>query len=48
MLFDHHADVARAVMDGFLMSGGFGPMNPDLGGLRAAGFIVNCPIMAME
>jgi hypothetical protein len=48
ILFDHHADVAEAVQNGFIMSGGLGPMNPDLGGLRAAGFIVNCPVMAME
>jgi hypothetical protein len=48
MLFDHHADVADAVQNGMILSGGLGPMNPDLGGLRAAGFIVNCPVMAME
>lgn len=44
---DHHDDVARAVEDGLLVSGGAGPANPVLGGLRAAGFIVNCPIMAL-
>jgi len=45
---DHHEDIARAVEEGFIVSGGMGPMNPVLGGLKAAGFIVNCPIMVME
>ncbi len=44
----HHEDVADAFAKGFLVSGGAGPANPDLGGLRAAGFIVNCPIMALR
>lgn len=48
MLLDHHAEVAKAVTAGQLVSGGMGPANADLGGLRAAGFIVNCPVMAME
>lgn len=48
MLLDHHAQVAKAVAAGQLVSGGMGPANADLGGLRAAGFIVNCPVMAME
>ncbi|BCR02972.1 hypothetical protein DESUT3_00410 [Desulfuromonas versatilis] len=47
-LLDHHEDVADLVEDGALASGGFGPMNPALGGLRAAGFIVNCPVMSLE
>jgi hypothetical protein len=47
-LMDHHQDVADAVLDGLIISGGTGPMNEELGGLRAAGFIVNCPVMAME
>lgn len=47
-LVDHHDVVARLAEDGFLMSGGAGPPNPDLGGLRAAGFIVNCPVMFVE
>lgn len=34
--------------DGLITSGGFGPPNPRLGGLRAAGFIVNCPILASD
>ena len=41
-------DIAEAVEDGLLVSGGNGPENPTLGGLRAAGFIVNCPIMALR
>ncbi len=44
---DHHADIADAVADGWLTSTGTGPANPELGGLKAAGFIVNCPVMAM-
>jgi hypothetical protein len=48
ILMDHHQDVADAVLDGLIVSGGAGPMNEELGGLRAAGFIVNCPVMAME
>lgn len=47
-LVDHHDTVARLVELGFLMSGGAGPPNPVLGGLRAAGFIVNCPVMFVE
>ncbi len=45
---DHHDDIARAVEEELLVSGGAGPENPDLGGLRAAGVIVNCPIMALD
>lgn len=45
---DHHDDIAEAVEDGLLVSGGAGPENPVFGGLRAAGFIVNCPIMALD
>ncbi len=44
----HHDKVAENVQDGFITSGGDGPANSDLGGLRAAGFLVNCPIMAMR
>lgn len=44
---DHHQDIAEAVEEGWIVSGGTGPMNPVLGGLRAAGIIVNCPIMAL-
>ncbi len=47
-LLTHHAKIAKAVERGLLVSGGMGPANPDLGGLRAAGFIVNCPIIAIE
>jgi hypothetical protein len=39
------SEVAGFVGDG-IDSGGNGPANPDLGGLRAGGFIVNCPIIA--
>lgn len=48
VLLDHHKDVEDAVEDGLIVSGGAGPRNPDFGGLRAAGFIVNCPIMAVD
>lgn len=47
-LVDHHEVIAGLVEDGLLVSGGQGPPNPVLGGLRAAGFIVNCPIMLVE
>lgn len=47
-LVAHHEEIARLVREGLLVSGGFGPENPAFGGLRAAGFIVNCPIMALE
>ena len=44
---DRHDDIADAVEDGLIISVGAGPANPVLGGLRAAGFIVNCPIVAL-
>jgi len=47
-LVAHHEIIARLVEEGQLVSGGNGPPNPVLGGLRAAGFIVNCPVMALE
>ncbi len=45
---EHHEDIADLVEDGWVVSGGNGPRNPELGGLRAGGFIVNCPIMAID
>ena len=45
---DHHEDIADAFAEGWLASAGTGPANPEFGGLRAAGFIVNCPVMAMQ
>ena len=33
--------------DGLIVSAGMGPPNPRLGGLRAADFIVNCPVVGM-
>ena len=48
VLIDHHDDIADGFEDGFITSGGMGPANPELGGLRAAGFIVNCPIMWLD
>lgn len=45
---DHHDDIARAVEEGWIVSAGAGPANPDLGGLRALEVIVNCPIMALR
>lgn len=47
-LVNHHEDIARLVEEGLLISGGAGPQNPVLGGLRAAGFIVNCPVVALK
>jgi hypothetical protein len=47
-LLTHNSDVARAVQHGTAVSAGSGPANPDLGGLRAAGFISNCPIVAVD
>ncbi len=44
----HHDEIARAAINGLLDTGGTGPQNPDLGGLRASGFLVNCPIMALR
>lgn len=44
----HHDEIARAAINGLLETGGSGPQNPDLGGLRASGFLVNCPIMALR
>lgn len=45
---DHHEDVIDGLEEGRLVSAGAGPRNPDLGGLRAGGFIVNCPIVVLE
>jgi len=39
-------DVADLVEEGLITSGGNGPANAELGGLRAANFLVNCPIVA--
>jgi hypothetical protein len=39
------SEVANAVADGQIVSGGAGPSNDKLKGLRAGGFIVNCPII---
>lgn len=47
-LVTHHETIAKLVEEGLLVSGGDGPPNPALGGLRAAGFIVNCPVMALQ
>jgi len=40
------SEVANAVGDGRVVSGGAGPANRALNGLKAAGFVVNCPIIA--
>ena len=45
---DHHEDIVDAVEEGLIVSGGAGPANPALGGLRAAGFIVNCPVVTLR
>lgn len=39
------SEVANAVADGQVVSGGGGPANERLDGLRAGGFVVNCPII---
>ncbi len=41
------AQVAAEVRAGQLTSGGMGPANPSLGGLKAAPFISNCPTVAV-
>lgn len=38
-------EVAAAARAGWLTSAGTGPRNDSLGGLRAAGFISNCPVV---
>lgn len=45
---EHHEDVIDFVEEGYLVSGGAGPENESLSGLRAAGFLVNCPVVAVE
>ena len=48
---DHHEDIIDAIEDGLIVSpipAGEGTPNPNLAGLKAAGFIVNCPIMAIS
>lgn len=44
---DHHEDVIDLFAAGSLVSGGAGPENFGLGGLRAADFVVNCPVMIL-
>jgi hypothetical protein len=44
----HNSDVANAISHHEAVSAGTGPANKDLGGLRAAGFISNCPIVAVD
>ena len=46
--YRHHEAVADAFESGLLVSGGGGNPNPLLVGLQAVGFIVNCPIMALD
>ncbi len=41
------AQIAAEVRAGRLASGGTGPANPPLGGLKAANFISNCPTVAI-
>lgn len=47
-LLDDKDIVADEVEEGRIVSGGTGPAMPDIGGLRAAGFIVNCPVIATD
>jgi hypothetical protein len=44
-----HEEIADLFADGVLKSASFstGPPNPSLEGLRAAGFISNCPVVAL-
>ncbi|MCA1709809.1 MAG: hypothetical protein LC808_43630, partial [Actinobacteria bacterium] len=42
-----HEEIADLVRQGVLVSGGNGPANPSLEGLRAGGFISNCPVVAI-
>jgi len=42
-----HDEIADLVRQGVLVSGGDGPANPSLGGLRAGKFISNCPVIAI-
>jgi len=44
----HNSDVANVITHREAISAGAGPTNKDLGGLRAAGFISNCPIVAVD
>lgn len=39
-------EIKNAVQQGLIVSAGSGPANPELEGLRAGGFIVNCPFVA--
>ncbi len=40
-------DIEDLLEDGVIVSGGMGPPNPRIGGLRAADFITNCPVVGM-
>lgn|SRR5262249_5787316 len=40
------SEIKNAVQHGLVVSGGSGPKNSELGGLRAGAFIVNCPFVA--
>jgi hypothetical protein len=42
-----NAEIRAAIKEGRLTSGGTGPANASLGGLKAAGFISNCPTVAV-
>jgi len=48
VLLTSGSDVAGALSHGLIISAGAGPANPSLGGLRAGGFISNCPIIAVN
>lgn len=45
---EDHGAVATLAQQGALASAGLGPANPYLGGLRATGVVVNCPIVWVE
>ena len=41
------SEIANLFQDGLVTSGGDGPANPSLKGLKAAGFISNCPVVSL-
>jgi hypothetical protein len=47
VLLTGNAQIVAAVKAGDLTSGGTGPANADLGGLKALGAVSNCPTVAV-
>src|SRR5918999_1920287 len=46
-VIDDTDDVRDVLRSGLARSGGDGPKNPSIGGLRAAGVLINCPVIAI-